>query len=208
MLTPVRWIGCLQNPWKEINLPALQSADIPFVRRRSGGGTVYHVGHSFLSFPTLNQSLCDALSQLQISSSSLLPSHHFSHHLLSPLSTQDLGNTNYSALVPKSTFTRAQNASLVARALSSPPLLVPAEMNERNDITLEGKKISGSAYKLSGKRAYHHGTMLIEAELGVLGECLRSGRVRRSASSSFSIVAASPMIDFIGDGVLSVLTGC
>lgn len=35
-------IGRNQNPWKEVNFPALQRADIPFIRRRSGGGTVYH----------------------------------------------------------------------------------------------------------------------------------------------------------------------
>jgi lipoate-protein ligase A len=36
-------IGRNQNPWKEVNFPELQRANIPFIRRRSGGGTVYHV---------------------------------------------------------------------------------------------------------------------------------------------------------------------
>ncbi|KAK0491530.1 hypothetical protein IW261DRAFT_1438210, partial [Armillaria novae-zelandiae] len=36
-------IGRNQNPWKEINLTALRDMpSVPFVRRRSGGGTVYH----------------------------------------------------------------------------------------------------------------------------------------------------------------------
>ncbi|KAG0655932.1 Biotin/lipoate A/B protein ligase, partial [Rhodotorula mucilaginosa] len=35
-------IGRNQNPWKEINLARLRELDIPFVRRKSGGGTVYH----------------------------------------------------------------------------------------------------------------------------------------------------------------------
>jgi len=35
-------IGRNQNPWKEVNFPALRRANIPFIRRRSGGGTVYH----------------------------------------------------------------------------------------------------------------------------------------------------------------------
>ncbi|KAI0053750.1 Lipoyltransferase and lipoate-protein ligase [Auriscalpium vulgare] len=35
-------IGRNQNPWKEVNMPALKRAGIPFIRRRSGGGTVFH----------------------------------------------------------------------------------------------------------------------------------------------------------------------
>ncbi|KAI9467171.1 Lipoyltransferase and lipoate-protein ligase [Lactarius psammicola] len=35
-------IGRNQNPWKEVNFHELHCANIPFIRRRSGGGTVYH----------------------------------------------------------------------------------------------------------------------------------------------------------------------
>lgn len=41
-------IGRNQNPWKEVNFPALRRANIPFIRRRSGGGSVYHVRLLFL----------------------------------------------------------------------------------------------------------------------------------------------------------------
>lgn len=34
--------GKNQNPWKEANLPYLQKYDIPYIRRISGGGCVYH----------------------------------------------------------------------------------------------------------------------------------------------------------------------
>ena len=44
-------IGRNQNPWKEVNFSALHRANIPFIRRRSGGGTVYHV--RLLSMPVL-----------------------------------------------------------------------------------------------------------------------------------------------------------
>lgn len=36
-------IGRHQNPWKEVNLIASQQTKIPWIRRRSGGGAVYHV---------------------------------------------------------------------------------------------------------------------------------------------------------------------
>ncbi|GAA6005214.1 hypothetical protein JCM10207_002900 [Rhodosporidiobolus poonsookiae] len=113
-------IGRNQNPWKEINLPALRALDIPFVRRKSGGGTVYH----------------------------------------------DLGNTNYCVFVPRLEFDRRTNAELVVAGLKT--LDIPAGVNERNDIVVDGFKVSGSAFKLVNKRAYHHGTMLIDAKLGDL----------------------------------------
>lgn len=33
----------LQNPWKEVDLRLLKDRGVEIARRRSGGGTVYHV---------------------------------------------------------------------------------------------------------------------------------------------------------------------
>jgi lipoate-protein ligase A len=111
---------------------------------------------------------------------------------------QDLGNSNYCIMQPRAQFTRRANAELVARALNRRQ--VPASVNERHDIVVEGFKmsppngrtrpmacfpeltvvvwhISGSAFKLVNKRAYHHGTMLLNARLQDLKGVLNNEKV-------------------------------
>ncbi|MCQ4799349.1 hypothetical protein NE574_14930, partial [Eggerthella lenta] len=39
------------------------------------------------------------------------------------------------------------------------------DLNERGDIIQHGIKISGSAYKIAGGKAYHHARMLLNADL-------------------------------------------
>nr|KIR50581.1 lipoate-protein ligase A [Cryptococcus bacillisporus CA1280] len=115
-------IGRNQNPWKETTPKKLREESIPLVRRRSGGGTVYH----------------------------------------------DMGNTNFSIILPRLLFTRSHGAQLVSRAvretlgITGTPMLTSLAY------------VSGSAYKIIQHRAYHHGTMLISSSLAELGKSLRS----------------------------------
>lgn len=107
----------IQNPWREINLRLLRQLDIPFVRRRSGGGTVYHV--SFVPLKDKN-----GKSELMIGKISL----------------QDLGNSNYCVFMPRQQFERRTNALLVSDALNN--LDINTYVNDRNDICIDGFKIS------------------------------------------------------------------
>lgn len=62
----------------------------------------------------------------------------------------------------------------MVRAVRS--LGVDAEVNERNDICASEYKLSGSAYKIANRRAYHHGTMLISTDLSTLGDVLHTAK--------------------------------
>ena len=86
----------------------------------------------------------------------------------------DLGNLNYTFI------TDAGNTEVmdlhrfcqpVVRTLAA--LGVKAELNGRNDITVDGKKISGSAQYLRSGRIMHHGTLLFDSDLEIVSQALR-----------------------------------
>ena len=112
-------IGRNQNPWKEVNFPALQRADIPFIRRRSGGGTVYHVC-SFSTILSMQTLTCFV---------------------------QDSGNTNFSIHLPRSQFDRNSTGQVVLRAVRA--LGIDARLNDRNDLCVGPYKISDFYYTSS-----------------------------------------------------------
>lgn len=73
---------------------------------------------------------------------------------------------------------------------------VTGEASGRNDLTVDGKKVSGSAYKLklgkkdgSGRRSLHHGTMLLDLELGALGKYLNPHKKKLESKGVDSVIS-------------------
>lgn len=85
----------------------------------------------------------------------------------------DLGNLNFT-FVTDNTKDNLNNfrkfTQPVIDALRA--LGVPAEFAGRNDIVVEGKKISGNAQSFWKGRMFHHGTILFDANLEVVQEAL------------------------------------
>ena len=85
----------------------------------------------------------------------------------------DLGNLNFSYIIP---CTNPEELNLkklsqpIMKAMNS--MGINAEISGRNDLTLNGKKISGTAQSLVKKRFLHHGTLLFDSNLNVLQEVL------------------------------------
>ncbi len=50
---------------------------------------------------------------------------------------------------------------------------VPAQRNRRNDLTIEGKKISGNAEHIFKNRVIHHGTLLFNSDLSKLEKAIK-----------------------------------
>ncbi len=78
----------------------------------------------------------------------------------------DLGNTNFTFLSASDTYSQDDNFAIIIAALAR--FGITAERSGRNDVLVDGRKVSGSAFKHTRERSFHHGTLLIDADLGRL----------------------------------------
>lgn len=76
---------------------------------------------------------------------------------------QDLGNICFTIIAPFEDSDKARNFSIVIKALNMMGL--NASVSGRNDIIINEKKVSGSAFQTTKGRFCHHGTMLISTNL-------------------------------------------
>ena len=88
----------------------------------------------------------------------------------------DLGNLNFT-FITDADHTKGMEFSVfcepICRALQT--LGAPVEISGRNDMTVEGKKISGNAQYVKEDRVMHHGTILYDSDLFKLSQVLRPG---------------------------------
>ena len=75
----------------------------------------------------------------------------------------DLGNLNYTFFCPEEQMDIQHQTNVIRRALED--LGITATFSGRNDLLVEGRKISGAAYYTENGCAYHHGTLLIDVDL-------------------------------------------
>ncbi|XP_013108710.2 lipoyltransferase 1, mitochondrial [Stomoxys calcitrans] len=83
----------------------------------------------------------------------------------------DRGNLNCTFFTPRERYNRKYNLNILTRALFR-EWAVKTEINKRDDIVINEKKISGTAAKLGHPNAYHHCTLLVSANKLHLGESL------------------------------------
>ena len=66
---------------------------------------------------------------------------------------------------------------------------VKAEFSGRNDITVDGKKISGNAQTVYKNRIMHHGTLLFNTDMSVLGNALNPSKLKIESKGIKSVRA-------------------
>ncbi len=97
----------------------------------------------------------------------------------------DLGNLNFTILLPQGDYDLDRQLSVIQRAVEH--LGIPAERSGRNDILAHGQKFSGNAFYKNGRQAYHHGTLLISADLDKLGRYLSPSKLKLQAKGVDSV---------------------
>lgn len=90
----------------------------------------------------------------------------------------DLNNINYTIIAPhhESENLYKEFSAPIIEYLSS--LGIKAEFSGRNDILVDGKKISGNAQTVFGNRVMHHGTLLFDTDTLVLSSALNPNKLK------------------------------
>ena len=100
----------------------------------------------------------------------------------------DLGNLNYSFITDagdKESISMARFTHPVVEALKG--LGLQAEASGRNDILVEGRKVSGTAQRLCGNRILHHGTLLFDANPDMVAGALQVDPEKFRSKSTKSV---------------------
>lgn len=168
--SPCVVIGRNQNPWLEVNLPLLQQKtgpddpqvrvgtepgpDVHLVRRRSGGGTVFH------DEGNLNYSV-------------VCPPKAFTRDKHAEMVVRALRRFN-----PRARVNERHDIVLDQGELQEGSFGTASADTHRTLYTSDSKpplKVSGSAFKLTASRSLHHGTCLLASpNLGHISNLLNS----------------------------------
>ncbi|MBE6908816.1 MAG: lipoate--protein ligase [Ruminococcaceae bacterium] len=115
----------------------------------------------------------------------------------------DLGNLNFTFITDA-----GDTAKLDFRLFCLPIVRtlegfgVHAEVNGRNDITIDGKKFSGNSQYLRQGRVMHHGTILFDSDLSVVADALRVDESKLRAKGVRSVRSRVTNVrPYLPDGV-------
>ena len=100
----------------------------------------------------------------------------------------DLGNLNFTFITAADPSARVDLEKFcrpVADVLRS--LGVPAELNGRNDICVDGKKCSGNAQYVRHGRVMHHGTILFDSDLDAVSQALHANAEKLNSKGVASV---------------------
>ena len=97
----------------------------------------------------------------------------------------DVGNLNFTFLMRDEDFDVDRQLSVIQEACAAFGL--SAEKSGRNDLLVQGYKFSGNAFYHTQGHAYHHGTLLIDADMEKLSRYLTPSKAKLEAKGVASV---------------------
>jgi len=111
----------------------------------------------------------------------------------------DLGNLNFSLILPRRTFNLDDNFAMILAAVSSQG--IAAERSGRNDILAGGLKFSGNAFSLRAAVGLHHGTLLVHSDYGRVARYLTVNPAKLQAKGIASVRSRITNLQAINPGI-------
>lgn len=97
----------------------------------------------------------------------------------------DLGNLNFTFLVPQADYDLDRQFSVIQEAARS--FGIPAKKSGRNDVLADGRKFSGNAFYRNGTQAYHHGTLLVDVDMQHMSRYLNPSKAKLQSKGVDSV---------------------
>lgn len=120
---------------------------------------------------------------------------------------QDLGNICFTIICPAQEANKAKNFELVLNALEM--MGVKATLSGRNDVLVDERKVSGSAFQTTHGRFCHHGTMLISTNLLKLPDYLTPNEHKLQSHGVKSVASrVANLTEFIPEATTDLFASC
>ncbi|OQB23513.1 MAG: Lipoate-protein ligase A [Firmicutes bacterium ADurb.Bin182] len=98
----------------------------------------------------------------------------------------DLGNLNFTFVADRELYDVKRQLGVILEAVRS--FGIDAEFSGRNDlVTKEGAKFSGNAFRLTRTTGMHHGTILVNVDMGMLSRYLAPSQEKMAAKGVQSV---------------------
>ncbi|HOC52544.1 MAG TPA: lipoate--protein ligase [Caldisericia bacterium] len=112
----------------------------------------------------------------------------------------DLGNLNFTLITKVDHFDIMDiKAYIIPIVQVLNKMGINAQLSERNSITIDGKKISGTAEAFANKKLLCHGTLLFDTDINILNEALKVKETKIESKSVKSVPGEVTNIkDFLG----------
>ncbi len=115
----------------------------------------------------------------------------------------DLGNVNFTFITKSPDYNLARQLGVILSAVRS--FGVNAEYTGRNDITLlNGSKFSGNAFRFSGETNLHHGSILVQSDIGRLSQYLSPSKAKLNAKGVDSVKSRVTNLSDASNGAITV----